>query len=83
VKTIGPLGKRPSPEKISFARSCFVADGEREVYVVAAPNGSTSYPKRFDDQPSADAYARRTGLVVHVVKEPIWKRVSWTEVAGG
>ncbi len=36
-------------------------------------------------RPSPDkisyAYARRTGLAIHVVVETIWRRVSWTEVA--
>jgi hypothetical protein len=77
------LGPRPAPEKISFARSCFVADGEREIYLVSVARGSVGYPKRFDDRAEAEAYARRRGQRVEVITETIWRRVSWTEVAGG
>lgn len=70
------LGPRPSdPSKISFARECFVADGERVRFVVCllAPN----YPAKFDSREDAEAFARARRATVTESRSIIWKRVRW------
>lgn len=69
-------GPRPSdPSKISFARECFVADGEHVEYMVCrlAPN----YPARFATRDEAEAFARVRRGTVSEHRSTKMRRVRW------
>lgn len=72
------LGPRPkNPAEISFERRCFVQNGVTVLWIVGgmlAPN----YPRQFDNEAAATAYARKIKGYVTREEQPRMVRVSWT-----
>lgn len=71
-------GRPSNPALISFDNKCFKQDGVDIKYVVTPPPGSTAYPEEYDSKSTADAHAKRIGVIAHRVERPRMRRVSWT-----
>lgn len=68
---------RPAdPSKISFARDCFVQDGEEVYWTTSNPTG-WGYPVRHATREAAENYARRRRHEVQEVRTPRMRRVRW------
>jgi hypothetical protein len=70
------LGKRPEPNKISFASDCFVITEYKTEYTVLR-GPSFSGPLKTLDEKEASDYAKLTKREVIIGSTPIFTRVKW------